>query len=86
MKQAHSRHEALKKKTTLERAKLSKLHLITSSEELQKLLSEIDTSNNTTSKKKAQKLSVLRTQINIRRKVLGQDIHIPFSHYENNDY
>ncbi len=80
MKQAHSRHEALKKKTTLERDKLSKLHLITSSEELQKLLSEIDTSNNTTSKKKAQKLSLLRTQINIRKKVLGQDIHITFSH------
>lgn len=80
MKQAHLRHEALKKKATLEKDKLSKLHLITSSEELHQLLSEIDISSNTTSKKKAQKLSLLRTQINIRRKVLGQDIHITFSH------
>ena len=80
MKQAHFRHEALKKKAILERDELSKLHLITSSEELQELLTEIDISNNTISKKKAQKLSLLRTQINIRRKVLGQNIHITFSH------
>lgn len=80
MKQAHLRHEALKKKATLEKDKLCKLHLITSSEELHHFLSEIDISSNTTSKKKAQKLSLLRTQINIRRKVLGQDIHITFSH------
>ena len=80
MRQAHFRREALKKKATLEKDKLSKFHLITSSEELHQLLSEIDTSSNTTSKKKVQKFSLLRTQINIRRKVLGQDIHITFSH------
>ena len=34
MKQAHIRHEAFKNKATLEKYKLSKLHLITSSEEL----------------------------------------------------
>ena len=52
MKQAHFRHEALKKKAILERDELSKLHLITSSEELQELLTEIDISNNTISKKR----------------------------------
>lgn len=82
MKQAHSRHEAMKKKVTLERDKLSKLHLITSCGELYQLLDEIDTSNSTISKKKTQKLSLLRTQVNIRKKVLGQVIHITFSHFK----
>ena len=82
MKQAHLRHEAFKKKATLEKDKLSKLHLITSSEELHQLLNEIDISSNTTSKKKSQKLSLLRTQINIRKKVLSQNIYITFSHLQ----
>ena len=82
MKQAHIRHEAFKNKATLEKYKLSKLHLITSSEELRQLLNEIDISSETTSKKKSQKLSLLRTQINIRKKVLSQNIQITFSHLQ----
>ena len=80
MAQAHLQREAIKKKTELQRSELSKLHLITTSEELYQLIGDIDATENTASKKRALKLSLLRTQINIRKKVLGQNINITFSH------
>ena len=44
------------------------------------LICDTDATENTASKKRALKLSLLRTQINIRKKVWGQNINITFSH------
>jgi len=42
-------------------------------------MDEIDSESIPPSKKKQKKLKVLRTQVNIRKKVLKQNINIPFS-------
>ena len=80
MAQAHIRREALKLKAHQERNALSQLHLITTSEELQQAISDIDNKSLSAAKKTAEKRSLLSTQIKIRKKVLGQNIHITFSH------
>ena len=69
-------HERLKK----EQDKLSKIHLITSPNELTEALVAIDKKSISKSKKKQEKLTLLKTQIKIRKKVLNQKIHIVFSH------
>ena len=79
IKQAHMRREVLSKKTELEKERLSSVHLVTSSDELHQALGEIDCQNITASKKKSLKVSFLKTQVNVRRKVLGQGIRIIFS-------
>jgi len=43
-------------------------------------MKEIDESQISISKRKAQKLSLLRTQVNIRKKALEQGIRIVFTH------
>ena len=43
-------------------------------------MESIDSESTTAQKKKTLKLSLLRTQVNIRKKVLGQNIHIIFTH------
>lgn len=63
-----------------ERDQLSQLHLITSCEELKKALSEIDELPVSVKKKSESKRALLREQINIRKKVLKQNINIPFTH------
>jgi len=68
MKQAHMRRQALERRARQE--KLLSLHLITSSSELFKAVSDIDHMMTSTSKKKHEKLSLLRSQINIWKKVL----------------
>ena len=55
------------------------MHLVTSSEELHEGLANIDRQNATASQKRALKLSFMRTQVSIRKKVLGQTIRIVFS-------
>ena len=79
LKQAHIRREALKQKAELEKERLSNVHLVTSSEELHEGLANIDRQNATASQKRALKLSFMRTQVSIRKKVLGQTIRIVFS-------
>ena len=59
-----------------EREKLSKLHLITSADELHDALSEIDGEAITAKKKMEKKRTLLREQINIRKKVMNQKIKI----------
>ena len=44
------------------------------------MLCIIEAENISATKKKAKKVSLLKTQIKIRRKLLGQNIHIAFSH------
>ena len=62
MLQAKMRREALKQKVQQERDQLSQEHLITTSHELQEVLFNIGTENITAAKRKARKLSLLKTQ------------------------
>lgn len=77
----HTKREAARRKLMLEKEKLFDTQLITSSQELQCYLSEIDSIQEiSATKKKAKKLLFLKEQIKFRKKVLGQPIHITFSH------
>ena len=58
--------------------KLSKLHLITSVAELREALADIEESGLSAAKKRDKKISLLRDQINIRKKVYKENIRIPF--------
>ena len=69
-------HDRLKK----EKDMLSKIHLITSSNELKDALVAIDKENISKARKREKKLVLLKTQIKIRKKILNQKIHIVFSH------
>ena len=80
MMQAHTRREALKKKAQKEKDSLSQLHLITTTTELQEALAVIDKKRSSSSKKTAEKRSLIQEQVKIRRKVLGQNIRIVFTH------
>lgn len=80
MLKQHTKQEALKKKMQQERDELFHHHLITTAAELRDELQNIDTEDISSQSKKARKLSLLRTQIKIRRKVLNQDIRIHMSH------
>ena len=70
------RRDALHQRALKEREKLSKLHLITSADELHDALSEIDGEAITAKKKMEKKRTLLREQINIRKKVMNQKIKI----------
>lgn len=85
LKEEHARKEFVKRKAYEEKKKLSQLHLIISSQELSEeleLLSMKQGSN--LSRKEAQKLSLVKTQINIRKKVLGQLIQIKYTFKKKN--
>ena len=70
------RREALHQRALKEREKLSMLHLITSADELHDALSEIDSEAITAKKRMDKKRTLLREQINIRKKVLNQTVKI----------
>ncbi len=72
----HNKKMALLRKAQEVKGKLSKLHVITSSEELYQCIEDIDKENCSSSNKKAKKYALLREQINIRRKVFDQDIRV----------
>lgn len=80
MLQAHSRREALKKKAHDEKERLLQNHLISSTQELSKAIEDIESESISASKKKTKIISLIKTQMQIRKKVLNQDIHIVFSH------
>lgn len=73
------RRDALEKRTAKEKERLSALHLITTTDELKRVLSEIDDEAISAKKKGKKKLVVIREQINIRKKVLMQKVKIPFT-------
>ena len=79
MLEDHSKKMALLQKVQEEREKLSHLHVITSSDELSQCIEEIENESCSSSKKKTKQYALLREQINIRNKLLDQDIHIVFS-------
>jgi len=81
MQRAHLRRQALEQRAQREREKLLQLHLITSREELLKAIHDIETAEKTSNaKKKQEKLSLLRGQVNIWKKILKRNIKIAFSH------
>ena len=79
MRKEKCRRDALDKRAVKEKERLSKLCLITTVDELMAKLSEIEEESISNSKKVQKKLAVIREQINIRKKVFGQKINVPFS-------
>ena len=79
MEQAYRRREALRKKAREEKEQLLQKHLISSRQELFSAIAEIENESVSTSKKKAKKISLIKTQIQIRKTILKQDIRIVFS-------
>lgn len=69
----------LQKRAAEERERLSKIHMITSVDELKGILSEIDGDIISTAKKAQKKRTLIREQINIRKKVFQESINIPFT-------
>ena len=68
------------KKAAAEREKLSKVHLISSVCELEQTLSNIDEEPITAQAKAAKKRKIIKEQVNLRKKYLQQNVHIPLSH------
>ena len=68
------------KKAVAEREKLSKVHLISSVHELEQTLSNIDEEAITAQAKAAKKRKIIKEQVDLRKKYLQQNVHIPLSH------
>ena len=81
MLEENAKRVALEKKLgeEKEKEKLSQSHLITSSDELKEEILAIDKQSISTTKKKNQKLELLKTKIRIRKKVLCQNVPIVFT-------
>ena len=79
MVREHTRRETLQQKTNKKGINFLNIIIIATSEELRHALVAIDLENLSAQKKKAKKLSILKVQINIRKKMLKQSIRIPFS-------
>ena len=75
----HSKREAMKKRLLEEKEKLSQLHLITTSQELKEEFQKIDVKAVSATRKRSLKMDILRTQVRIRKKVLGQNVPITFT-------
>lgn len=80
LKQAHTRRQALERRAQQEREELLSLHLITTSDELIRAIGDIDKLTTSTSKKKQEKVLLLKKQIKLWKKVLKRKISIPFTH------
>ena len=79
MVQENLKQKALEKKQAQEKERLSQLHLITTSQELAQAIAEIDSEPITAPKRRAKTLALLKTQIQIRKKVLNQVVRIPYT-------
>ena len=75
----HAKREAMKKRLYEEKQKLSQLHLITTSQELKEEFQKIDMKAISATRKRSLKMDILRTQVRIRKKVLGQNVPITFT-------
>ena len=76
MTQEKERRDELQKRAATEKELLSKIQLIKS---LRRVLAEIDDESISNTKKGQKKRTVIREQVNIRKKVLQQNISIPFT-------
>ena len=77
--QENAKRVAQDKKLREEKEKLLQSHLIVSSFELKEELGIIDNESLSTTKKKKKKIEILKTQIRIRKKILGQNVSIVFT-------
>ena len=75
----HAKREAMKKRLYEEKQKLSRLHLITTSQELKEELQKIDMKAISPAIKRSLKMDILKTQVRIRKRVLGQTVPITFT-------
>lgn len=75
----HAKREAMKKRLCEEKQKLSQLHLVTTPQELKDEFQKIDMKPVSATRKKSLKVDILRTQVRIRKKVLGQNVPITFT-------
>ena len=80
MVKAHTKHVAAKAKRKFEKEKLLQIHFISTTEELDEALHNIDDQFGTPSKRKKEKIKLLKDQVNYRKKVLDQNIHVTFTH------
>ena len=74
MIQEHEKKELHKAKTSKELSELSKISLITSSQELYKEIRTIDDQHSSITSKTTAKLKLVWNQISIRKKILLQNI------------
>ena len=80
MMQEHQKRKIIERKNDEAKGKLSELHLIATTDELDEVLEGIDDNKEMSeSKKELEKLSIIKLQVNIRRKVLGQKIKIQYT-------
>ena len=79
MIEANAKREAAQKKCRKEKEKLSQMHLITTSKELKEELLKINSEKISPAKKRNKKITLLQTQVKIRKKVLSQSVLITFS-------
>ena len=79
MIQEHEKKELHKVKVSKELSELANISLIMSSQDLYKEVRNIDEQHGSMTAKTALKLKLVRNQINIRKKVLLQNINIPFT-------
>ena len=79
MIEANAKREAAQKKCREEKEKLSQMHLITTSKELKEELLKINSEKISPAKKRNKKITLLQTQVKIRKKVLSQSVLITFS-------
>ena len=79
MIEEHQKRDASEKKNIEEKHKLSELHLIATTDELEEVLQEINKKKISQGKKESEKLSVIKMQVKIREKVLGQQIKIRYT-------
>ena len=80
MKCSHQKQVVSEKRTIEEKRKLSELHFIATTAELEEVLQRVDEKDISQSKKDLEKLKIIKTQINIRKKVLEQKIKKKASH------
>ena len=69
----------LQERAATEKERLSKIHLIKSLDELRRVLAEIDEESTSNTKKGQKKHTVIREQVNTRKRVFQQNISIPFT-------
>jgi len=81
MLQAHEKRIQLENKAALEKERLSKIHIISSVDELDQVISNIDDMDESTQKKHHRKMKILKEQVKARKKLLDQKVCISFSHH-----
>ena len=75
----NTRRLARERKLCDEKEKLMEAHLITSTNELMEELNTVDQESLSSAKKRNKKLEILKTQVQIRKKVLNQNVPVVFT-------